>query len=208
MEYAVVVCSKCRKAKAVVAGVKTSSCIYCGRNLKVDKLKVMYSSESSSEVARAAGLMNAKLAGGEDVYLEDVRRAQEKEGRVRQSVFQSADDEEDGLRDTPGKKEDGDPFYSGESIGLQKRDQRNGQEAAPTSQEVEGLVDPSDIQFRMAAIAKTLTEKFGTFTLENFVEVAKKLGIPEQRAEKGLDAMRKLGIVYEPTHGRFARVDE
>jgi len=177
MEYAVVVCPKCRKAKAVVAGIKTSSCIYCGSKLKVDKLKVFHTSTSSSETAKAAGILNAKLAGGEDAYLEDVRSAEAKTER-----------------DKPLRV-------------LKNRSEKDGTISTSEIDDLERSLATGDMQFRMAAIAKTLTEKFGSFTQDNFCDVAARVGIPKERAEKGLEALMRTGLIYEPVGGRFARVE-
>ncbi len=59
MRYGVVVCPKCRNPKAVLLSFKTSKCTRCNKILNIDKLKIIYKSNSESEVRDVIGLVNA-----------------------------------------------------------------------------------------------------------------------------------------------------
>ncbi len=61
--YGVVVCSRCRKARAVDLRSKTSRC-QCGNTLKLKETKKFFKSSDQREVASAVARMNAELEGG------------------------------------------------------------------------------------------------------------------------------------------------
>jgi len=63
MKYAVVVCPKCKKPKAVLLSNKTSKCTRCNKILKIDKIKIFYKSNSEEEIRQAIGILNAELDG-------------------------------------------------------------------------------------------------------------------------------------------------
>ncbi len=68
MKYGVIVCPKCRNPKAVLLSVKTSRCPRCNKVLNLDKLKIVYRSNSESEVRNVIGLINADKDGSFDDF--------------------------------------------------------------------------------------------------------------------------------------------
>jgi len=69
MKFSVVVCPKCRSAKVVESGVKTTTCFICGRRLIVGKLKKFYEGDNLSEAQVVVGLLNAKRDGREEEFI-------------------------------------------------------------------------------------------------------------------------------------------
>ena len=68
MRYGVVVCPKCRNPKAVLLSFKTSKCVRCNKTLNIDKLKIIFKSNSESEVRNVIGLVNADKDGNYDDF--------------------------------------------------------------------------------------------------------------------------------------------
>ena len=68
MRYGVVVCPKCRNPKAVLLSFKTSKCARCNKILIIEKLKIMYKTNSESEVRNVIGLINADNDGNYDDF--------------------------------------------------------------------------------------------------------------------------------------------
>jgi hypothetical protein len=63
MKYGVVVCSKCKTPKGVVLSSKTTRCNRCNKNLIIQKVKVLYKTNSESELRNAIGFINAEKDG-------------------------------------------------------------------------------------------------------------------------------------------------
>ena len=67
--YQVVACNRCRRAKIVEQGRKTSTCASCDRPLDLKDLRTYYAGISLDEARETAGRLNAALAGREREYL-------------------------------------------------------------------------------------------------------------------------------------------
>ena len=63
MKYGVVVCPKCKNPKAVLLSSKTSKCPRCKKILNINNLKIVYKTNSESEVINVIGLINADKDG-------------------------------------------------------------------------------------------------------------------------------------------------
>jgi len=68
MRYGVVVCPKCRNPKAVLLSFKTSKCARCNKILDIQKLKIIYKTDSESEVRNVIGVINADKDGNYDDF--------------------------------------------------------------------------------------------------------------------------------------------
>jgi len=75
MEFGVIVCSGCKKAKGVNLSSKTTKCIRCGKTLNLEKLKILYKTTSRQKLQNALGVINADMAG----RLEDFKKVMEKQ---------------------------------------------------------------------------------------------------------------------------------
>ena len=60
---AVIVCPRCKKVKGIDLKYKTTKCQNCGKVLILDKLKIYYKTDSTVNLQKAIGLINAKLDG-------------------------------------------------------------------------------------------------------------------------------------------------
>ena len=76
--YGVVVCSRCKKARAVNLSQKTSTC-ECGSRIPIQRSKAYFESGSQREVAEAVRQMNARLSGAPVRIEGDVRAPERKE---------------------------------------------------------------------------------------------------------------------------------
>jgi DNA-directed RNA polymerase subunit RPC12/RpoP len=61
--YGVVVCSRCRKARAVDLRTKTVRC-QCGNQIDLKESKKFFESHNQKEIASAVGRINAEIGGG------------------------------------------------------------------------------------------------------------------------------------------------
>jgi len=61
MKYGIVVCSKCKKAKIVDLSYMTTKCFFCNKTLKIDKIKILYKSNSQEQIRQIIGNINKKL---------------------------------------------------------------------------------------------------------------------------------------------------
>ena len=63
MKFGVIVCPKCKKTKAIELSYKTTKCIRCGKVLAIEKLKILYKTDSEQKLRQTIGLINAELDG-------------------------------------------------------------------------------------------------------------------------------------------------
>ena len=63
MQYGIIACPKCRKTKGVDISCRTTRCPRCGRVLKLEKLKILYRTDSEQKLRHALGLINAEMEG-------------------------------------------------------------------------------------------------------------------------------------------------
>ena len=68
MKYGVVVCPKCKTPKGVALSSKTTRCIRCNKNLNLQKIKVLYKTNSELELRNVIGLINAEKDGNLDKF--------------------------------------------------------------------------------------------------------------------------------------------
>jgi hypothetical protein len=87
--YGVVVCSKCRRAKGVRIGQKTTSC-QCGHIIDLSVARIGSRTSSARELAKAVGLENAKLRGGRKEYEKAIDQPRSKR-RVHDRVAEAAE---------------------------------------------------------------------------------------------------------------------
>ncbi len=74
MKYGVIVCTKCKKAKGVDLSFKTTKCIRCNKVIKLDKVRILYKTNSEQKLRSYLGLVNADLDG----KLEEFRKTTQK----------------------------------------------------------------------------------------------------------------------------------
>jgi hypothetical protein len=63
MKFGIIVCPKCKMAKGTDLSNKTTRCIRCGKVLTIEKLKILYKTNSEQKIREAIGLVNAELNG-------------------------------------------------------------------------------------------------------------------------------------------------
>jgi len=59
MKFGIIACSYCKKVKGVDLNYKTSKCPWCGKVLDVEKLKILYTTDSQEKLRQVIGLINA-----------------------------------------------------------------------------------------------------------------------------------------------------
>ena len=81
--FGVVVCPRCSRAKGVRLGGRSSAC-QCGNVIDLRHARVYHRTDDARELAKAVGLVNAKLRGGFREYekVAPPRRARGVHGRV------------------------------------------------------------------------------------------------------------------------------
>ena len=63
MKFGIIVCPKCKIAKAIELSHKTTKCIRCGKILTVEKLRILYKTDSEQKLRQTIGLINAEMDG-------------------------------------------------------------------------------------------------------------------------------------------------
>jgi len=61
MKFGLIVCPACRRAKGVILSCKTTKCHMCGKVIKLEKIKILYKTDSEKKLIEAIGLANAEL---------------------------------------------------------------------------------------------------------------------------------------------------
>jgi transposase-like protein len=74
MKFGIVVCPRCKNAKAVDLSCKTTKCYGCGKTLNLEKLRILYKSDSNQKIRQALGLVNAKMDGKFEEFKELIRK--------------------------------------------------------------------------------------------------------------------------------------
>lgn len=82
-KYGVIVCPKCGMARGVESVKKTTTC-QCGKEIHLDRVKIMFLTDSPLELADSVAAANASLRGGE-------RMPSEKRSRRRDPVADLVD---------------------------------------------------------------------------------------------------------------------
>jgi hypothetical protein len=70
MKFGILVCPKCKKAKVVILSYKTTRCHGCGKVFKIDKIKILYRTDSEKKLKHSLGLINAKIDGKLEKFKE------------------------------------------------------------------------------------------------------------------------------------------
>ena len=74
MKFGIVVCPRCKKTKVVNLAVRTAKCHRCGKVLKLEKLRIIYETDSEHKVRQTLGLINAKMDGRLEEFKEMMRK--------------------------------------------------------------------------------------------------------------------------------------
>ena len=61
MKFGIIVCPRCRNSKVVNLSCKTTTCFRCNKRIDLDKVKILYKSNSEQEIRQAIGIINVKL---------------------------------------------------------------------------------------------------------------------------------------------------
>ncbi|MDH7507279.1 MAG: hypothetical protein QHH15_05810 [Candidatus Thermoplasmatota archaeon] len=61
MRYGVIVCPRCRNSKVVDLSFKTTTCFRCNKKITLNKVRILFESNSEKEIRKAIGLINVKL---------------------------------------------------------------------------------------------------------------------------------------------------
>jgi hypothetical protein len=90
--YGVVVCSRCRKARAVDLRTNTARC-QCGNQIDLKEAKKFFESFDQREVASAVGRLNAEISGGIEEWEELVGdKSKDDVGDVYSKIVSDASD--------------------------------------------------------------------------------------------------------------------
>jgi len=63
MKYGVIACPKCKQVQGVELRYKSTTCIKCNKSIKLDKVKILFKTNSKEELSHAIGLINAEFDG-------------------------------------------------------------------------------------------------------------------------------------------------
>ena len=63
MRFGVIVCTNCKKVKAVDLSFQTTKCIKCNKVINLKNVKILYKSNSQEQIREAIGKINVKLMG-------------------------------------------------------------------------------------------------------------------------------------------------
>jgi hypothetical protein len=91
MRFGVVLCPKCKTAKGIVLGSKTTTCTRCEKRINLKNARIIVEVDSESELAKAVGEINTRENEGENIYLEDVK-VYSKVKEQRKEIFEGPED--------------------------------------------------------------------------------------------------------------------
>ena len=63
MKYGIIVCPKCKSAKGVILAHKTTKCNRCSKTLVLEKMRILYKTNSQQKLRGSLGLVNAEIDG-------------------------------------------------------------------------------------------------------------------------------------------------
>lgn len=63
MKYGVIVCPRCKQVKGVELKYKSTNCPKCNKNIKLDKVRILFETNSEEALRHAIGLVNADFDG-------------------------------------------------------------------------------------------------------------------------------------------------
>ena len=61
MKFGIIVCPKCKKAKAVNLSNKTTRCLRYNKSYQIAKMKIFYKSNSEVKIRQEIGRINANI---------------------------------------------------------------------------------------------------------------------------------------------------
>ena len=62
MKFGIIVCPRCRNSKVVDLSSKTTTCFRCNKKISLDKVRILYKSNSEQEIRKAIGIINVELS--------------------------------------------------------------------------------------------------------------------------------------------------
>ena len=63
IKFGIIVCSKCKKAKGIDLSFKTTRCPRCGKIITIEKMKILFRTDSQKKLRDSIGLINAEIEG-------------------------------------------------------------------------------------------------------------------------------------------------
>ena len=61
MKFGIIVCPRCKNSKVVDLSFKTTTCFRCNKKIDLNKVRILYKSNSDEEIRKAIGEINRKL---------------------------------------------------------------------------------------------------------------------------------------------------
>jgi Domain of unknown function (DUF5817) len=61
MRFGIIVCPRCKNSKVVDLSFKTTACFRCNKKIDLDKVNILFKSNSDEEIRKAIGEINRKL---------------------------------------------------------------------------------------------------------------------------------------------------
>ena len=73
MKYGIIVCPKCRSAKGIILTHKTTKCNRCSKALTLEKMRILYKTDSQQKLRSYLGLVNAEIDGKLKKFKEQLK---------------------------------------------------------------------------------------------------------------------------------------
>ena len=61
MKFGIIVCPRCRNSKVVDLFYNTTTCFRCNKKIDLNKVKILYKSNSEQDIRKVIGFINRKL---------------------------------------------------------------------------------------------------------------------------------------------------
>jgi hypothetical protein len=61
MKFGIIVCPRCRNSRVVDLSYKTTTCFRCNKRIDLNKVKILYKSNSEQEIRNAIGFINIRI---------------------------------------------------------------------------------------------------------------------------------------------------
>jgi predicted transcriptional regulator len=177
MKFGVIVCHSCQRASGVNLQYKTTSCPYCGKNLKLNPKRIKHQSNSEKDLKNIISTINKELG-----FTQGPNQGSPVSD-FGIELLKMSDSEQD-IDHTQDKKpvyEKLDPY---QRIAMKHKEKKNS---------IEFIVE----------LTKDLALELGEFHTHDFRQILSACNLDVNKADEYLEQLKNSNIIYEPRLGVF-----
>ena len=177
MKFGVIVCHSCHRAFGVNLQYKTTSCPYCGKNLKLNPKSIKHQSNSEKDLKNIISTINQELGitsgSNQDSPVSDFGSELLKSSNTEQDIEHP--------QDKKPVYEKLDPY---QRIAMKHKEKKDS---------IEFIIE----------LTKDLALELGEFHTHEFREILSACNLDVDKADDYLEQLKNSNIIYEPKLGVF-----